>query len=720
MLTPTIALQDTLIMNNTFHIRTLTQHLILAGLLGASLPALAVEAPLTQEEIEIANHLLVAPVVVTATRIEQNSFDLPVAIDVVEKEQIQDAQLQMTLSESLISVPGVTAQSRTQLAQDPQISIRGFGARSSFGVRGVRVYVDGIPLSMPDGVGQPGVADLASIKSIEVMRGPFSALYGSSSGGVINMLSEDAPRDATVSASALFGSYDTRRQVVKAGGTIEALEYQVEASHFETHGYRDHSAAKKNMATAKLRLNISADTRLTALVNWFDQPETQDPLGLTRAEAFDGDREQAWVRAYGANTRVERDHTQAGFNLEHRFNQNNDISLVAYVGDRSNLQYLSTGPANGLGVFPGRASQIEREFWGMDARWNNSGELAGRPYKLTLGAAYGNMEDDRLDINTSDGVINGVLNRDEKQEAWNFDQYAQAQWSVLDKLDLHAGVRHTKVQMDVEDNFVALPGNPDASGKVNYEKTTPVVGAVWKVTPALNLYANFGKGFETPTLIEISNSDLAGNGPNLSLSSSKSDNFEVGAKAYVTDNTLVNLTLFRSNTEDEIVVKESGGGRTVYTNAGETSRKGVELSLSSVLPYNFAFNGAYTLLDAEFEDEANAGNKIPGTYHNQIYGEVTWKHAPSGFHAAFEGRYNSEVYVNDGNTDKAPSYTVFNLRAGFEQNLRGWTFKEYARVENVFDKEYIGSIRVNDTNSRFFEPAAERNWLLGLSASYQF
>lgn len=700
-------------MNKPFHFRT--HHLLIAGLCSAGLPGIAAAQPLTQEEIETANFLLVSPVVVTATRVEQNSFDLPVAIDLVTKEQIQDAQLQMTLSESLIRVPGVTAQNRNQLSQDPQISIRGFGSRSSFGVRGVRVYVDGIPLSMPDGVGQPGVVDLAAMKGIEVMRGPFSALYGSSSGGVINMLSEDAPKDPRVSATAIFGSYDTRRQVLEAGGTIENLEYQVQASHFESDGYRDHSASKKDMATAKLRINISEDTRLTALVNWFDQPEAQDPLGLGRAAAF-SDPKSVHQSAIGANTRVARDHTQAGFNLEHRFNQNNDISVVAYVGDRSNLQYLSTSATGASG----RASQIERDFWGMDARWNNNGNLLGRPYKFTLGAAYGKMEDDRLDINTTFGVINGTLNRDEQQTAWNFDQYAQAQWSAWSNVDLHAGVRHTKVQMEVEDKFVVLPGNPDASGKVNYEKTTPVVGAVWKVTPAFNLYANFGKGFETPTLIEISNSDLAGNGPNLSLSSSRSDNYEVGAKAYLTDNTLVNLTLFRSNTEDEIVVLTSGGGRTVYTNAGETTRKGVELSLNALLPHDFAFNGSYTLLDAEFEDEANAGNKIPGTYHNQIYGEVTWKHVASGFHAAFEGRYNSEVYVNDGNTDKAPSYTIFNLRAGFEQSLRGWSFKEFAKVENLFDKEYIGSIRVNDTNSRFFEPAAERNWLLGVSASYQF
>lgn len=665
---------------------------------------------------EIDYHALSSPVVVTATRVEQNSFDLPMAIDVVNQEQIEDAQLQMTLSESLIRVPGVTAQNRNQLSQDPQISIRGFGARSSFGVRGVRIYVDGIPLSMPDGVGQPGVVDLASARSIEVMRGPFSALYGSSSGGVINVLTKNAPAEPMLGASAMFGSYDTRRQILEAGGTAENIEYQIEASHFESDGYRDHSASKKDMGTAKFRINLSEDTRLTALVNWFDQPETQDPLGLTKAEAF-SDPKSVWIRAIGANTRVERDHTQAGFNLEHRFNQNNDISVVAYVGDRSNLQYLSTGPAAG-GNYPGRASQIERDFWGMDARWNNSGNLLDRPYRFTLGASYGKMEDDRLDINTTNGVINGVLNRDEKQTAWNSDQYAQAQWSVLNSLDLHAGIRHSKVQQEVVDHLPLAAGN--GTGNVNYEKTTPVIGAIWKATSNLNLYANYGKGFETPTLVEISYADTAGNGPNLDLKSSESDNYEIGAKAFLTPGTLLNVAVFKTNTQDEIVVLASSGGRTVYTNAGDTSRKGVEASLTAELPHNFGLNAAYTLLDAEFENGASEGNKLPGTYHEQIYGEVTWRHPASGFHAGFEGRYNSEVYVNDANIDTAPSYTVFNLRGGFQQAYRGWGFEEYLRVDNVFDKDYIGSIRVNDTNSRFYEPAPGRTWLMGVGASYRF
>ena len=199
---------------------------------------------------------LTSPVVITATRVEQNSFDLPVAIDVVEKKDIQDGQLQMTLSESLIRVPGITAQNRTNQSQDPQISSRGFGSRSSFGVRGVRVYVDGIPLTMPDGQGQPGIVDLSAIKSIEVMRGPFSALYGNSSGGVIQLFSEDAPKTPEIGSKIMFGSYDTRRQIMDAAGPVGNVEYLLNVSNFETDGYRQHSSGDKQAATAKFKIKV--------------------------------------------------------------------------------------------------------------------------------------------------------------------------------------------------------------------------------------------------------------------------------------------------------------------------------------------------------------------------------------------------------------------------------------------------------------------------------
>ncbi len=672
-----------------------------------------------------------APVVVTATKNAQNSFDLPVAIDVVEKKDIQDGQLQMLLSESLIRVPGITAQNRSNQAQDPQISSRGFGSRSAFGVRGIRVYVDGIPLTMPDGQGQPGVVDLSAIKSIEVMRGPFSALYGNSSGGVIQMLSEDAPKTAEVGATVMFGSDNTKRQVLKAAGTSENLEYLLDVSNFETDGFRDHGAGKKQAATAKFKINFSEDTKLTTLVNWFDQ-NAQDPSGLPRnAVTGVAASPSAFTNPTGvvnavinADTRVSRSHTQVGFNLTHSLNENNVLNATAYVGTRENEQILATN-AQGTNA---RASVISREFYGTDLHWDNKGEIFSKPYNISFGVNYGKSSDARLDTNIlANGLPVKNLNRDEDNIVNNFDQYIQGKLSVLDSLDIHAGLRHTNVKLEVNDRLIGVFGNN--SGSVEYQKTSPVVGATWKVTPVFNLYVNYGEGFETPTFIEAAYSSLtAGATPNLTLKPSESRNYEIGAKTFIGDNTLANLNLFRITTDDEIVIKQTDiANRSLYANANKTKRTGAELSIDSKFANNISTYFSYSLLNASFDSDFTgasglvaSGNKIPGTYKTQLYGEVAWKYAPLGFNSAFEGRHNSKVYVNDTNSDAAPSYTIFNLRAGLEQNFSNWNFKEFIRVENIFDKDYIGSVRINDGNSRFFEPASGRTYLLGLNANYKF
>ena len=688
---------------------------------------------ITQNAFAAEDSTITAPVVVTATRVEQNSFDLPVAIDVVNKEDIQDGQLQMMLSESLIRVPGITAQNRTQSAQDPQISSRGFGSRSSFGVRGIRLYVDGIPLTMPDGQGQPGVVDLSAIKSIEVMRGPFSALYGNSSGGVIQMLTEDAPKTLEVGGTVMFGSYNTKRQVLNATGTSENIEYLLNTSNFESDGYRDHSKSDKQAATAKFKINFNEDTKLTSLVNWFQQ-DAQDPTGLPRvavtgsaaAPSAFGNPTGVPNAAINANTRVSRNHTQVGFNLEHTFNESNALNLMTYVGTRENAQILATNAAG----TNARNSEISREFYGTDLRWDNKGSLSNMPYNISLGLNYGKSKDARLDTNIlSGGLPIKTLNRDEDNIVDNFDQYIQGKLSILDNVDIHAGARHTRVNLEVKDRLITPAAFGDNSGSVEYQKTTPVIGAIWKVTPTINLYANYGRGFETPTFIEAAYGTLsAGATPNLSLKPSQSRNYEIGAKAFIADNTQVNLNLFRINTKDEIIIKQTdAANRSLYANANNTKRTGAELSVDSQFANNISTYFSYSLLNAEFDsDFAGAsglvvsGNKIPGTYKSQIYGEVAWKYSPLGFSTALEGRHNSNVYVNDTNTDSAPSYTIFNIRAGFEQNLANWDLKEYVRVENIGDKNYIGSVRVNDANLRFFEPAAGRNYLLGLSANYKF
>ncbi len=652
-----------------------------------------------------------SPVVVTATRVEQDSFDLPMAIDKVEKSAIQDSQLRMTLSESLARVPGITAQNRNQMAQDPQISSRGFGARSSFGVRGVRVYVDGIPLSMPDGIGNPGSIDLDTIGSIEVMRGPFSAMYGNSSGGVIQLFTDTIPATPEVSGDVLFGSFGTRRESIQATGSRQGVDYLLNFSNYASDGYRAQSASEKRQGTVKLGVKLSEDSKLTTLINWFDQT-AKDPGGLTLAN-LNTDYKMASPNNVAANARVMRSNTQVGFNYEKILDARNTLNAITYAGQRDNTQYLSTGGANG------RASAIARDFYGAELRLTHRGMMLDRPYTATAGISAGFMDDARTDSPALAGVINGSPSRDETQKASNIDQYVQSLWSVAERWDVHAGLRHTRLKQRVTDHLPSTNG--DGTGALSFDKTIPVIGAVFKATPVLNFYANVGKGFETPTMIEISFRDTTGNGPNLSLKPATSTNLEVGSKWFISDNTRANIALFNINTENEIVV-ENGGTYTTYRNAGKTTRQGAEVSAETLLANNISLFAAYTYLNATFDSGSsfNPGSYIPGTYRSQLFAEAAWKYQPLGFQTGLEMRYNSKVYANDANTASVDDYTIFSLRGQFRQKVRDWTVTEYARIDNLFDEKYVGSVRVNDTNSRFYEPAPGRNWILGVKANYAF
>jgi len=718
--------------------------------------------------------IALSPIVVTATRVESNSFDLPMSIDVVDADSIHDGQAEMNLSESLIRIPGLTAQNRSQMAQDPQIATRGFGARSAFGVRGVRILVDGIPLSMPDGIAQPGNVDLETVKSIEVLKGPFSALYGSSSGGIIQLITADAPKTPEIGFSFMAGSYGTTKESAHAAGTTGGIEYLLNVDHFDTDGYRQHSAAWKDQATVQLKFDVSEKTTVKVLANYF-KSEAQDPLGLAGFNGVDGYSSYTFGQcsphcttnktysaftnpsaapdvAISANTRVARNNTQIGTNIEHRLDDNNIFNLVASVGQRDNQQFLAlpvlanTNTYNHLvpgsygDLTRGRDSVINRDFWNTELTWTNNGNIFSRSYQITSGLAYGYMTDARKDINASGGVdlpasmdaiknsghytVNNI-NRDENDHTYNFDQFVQGKLSLFDNLDLHAGIRHSYVSMDFK-------GNSDAfstiNGSTSFEKTTPVVGVILKATQTVNLYANYGKGFETPTMIEMAyNSPTSASGPNLTLKPSTSDNYEIGAKAYILDNTRLGAAVFKVNTTNEIIVSQNAT-YTVYGNAAQTSRKGIEFSADSQLPHNIGLYAAYTYLDAKFDNQYTsgiggtvyAGNLIPGTYKQQVYGEVSWKYPELNFKTALEGRSNSKVFINDVNQGSAPGYAVFNIRAGFDQQISNWKFSEYLRVENIFDRDYIGAVRVNDNSNRNYEPAAGRNWLIGLSASYKF
>jgi iron complex outermembrane receptor protein len=700
-----------------------------------------------------------SPTVVTATRVETNSFDLPVSIDVVEKKDLE-GQLNMTLSESLIRIPGITAQNRTQMAQDPQISTRGFGARSTFGVRGIRVYVDDIPLSTPDGIATPGNIDIGTLKSIEVMRGPFSSLYGSSSGGVINLRTQNAPKDPEIGFNALYGSYNTDKELAYATGTTKGVEYLINYSKYSSDGYRQNSENEKEAATVKLKTDITSDTKLTMLFNWIDQ-KANDPGGLIASEVYGSNRKMSSGNNLTQKARVARDNKQVGFNLEHKINDHNAVNFIAYVGERNNLQYLystaygNLAPATTLNQF-GRASAIARDFYGTDLRWTNNNDFFGRPYQILAGVSYGYQKDKRTDDMANNGeksvnptsCISGVTDpsiiancyklRDENNIAYNFDQYFQSQISATKNIDLHAGVRRTFITLKNEDFLVGSTTNTattykylDGSGKITARKTTPVIGLVYKVSPTWNLYGNYGEGFETPTFIEMAYTDTSGGGPNFNLKPSTSENYELGTKFFIGDKSRASIAIFRTNTSNELVSDNSTSAYTSYKNAGKTQREGVEISAESSLPSNFDIYASYTYLDAQFKTPFTTvynsttsyiwnGNKISGTYKEQLYGELSWKYPEFGFSTSFETRSNSKVFANDANTVSVAGYTIFNLRAGFEQKMQGWRLAEYLRVENLTDKDYIGSIKNNENTGRYFEPSAGRNYLVGVSASYQF
>jgi len=664
------------------------------------------------------------PVVVSATRTEERAFDLPVAIDSIGAARIQQDQLQINLSESLSRVPGLVVQNRWNYAQDLQISSRGYGARASFGARGIRLFQDGIPATMPDGQGQTGSFSLASAQRIEVLRGPFSTLYGNAAGGVVSIFTEDGPPTPVAQGQIIGGSFGTLNAIAKLGGEAHGVNYTMAANHFETDGYRDHSEASRDQFNAKLRFALDSDTRVTLIGNTLYQPEALDPLGLTRTQ-MQANRRQVDPVAVSFNTRKTVGQQQGGATIERSVGADTTLRLTGYAGHRSVRQYLAL---SGIGdTSSGGVTDLDGNFGGVDARVTTRLTLGGGPFSLTVGAAYDRQEQARKGFVNNNGALGG-LRRDESDTVHDQDVYAQAVWSPLASVSLLAGARYSDVRFVSDDHYITAT-NPDDSGRVAFSHASPVAGIVWRAAQDVNIYANWGEGFETPTFIELAYRNT-GTGLNFALQPAISRSTEIGVKAYVFGTHRVNLAAFRTNTTNEIVIDAATGGRTTYKNAGKTRRRGVEAQWEGALGGGFTAYAAYTYLSATFAADTTtgtppqvvrAGSRLPAVPANSAYAEVAWTRADwSGFSAALELQYADKLYVNDRNSDAAPSYSVVNARAGFEQRASIWTLREFVRVNNLADHSYVGSVIVGDTNGRFFEPAARRNYLIGLSVNARF
>ncbi|HBV9686732.1 TPA: TonB-dependent receptor [Klebsiella variicola] len=670
--------------------------------------------------------------VVTAAPTTVSELDTPAAVSVVNGDEMRQAAPRVNLSESLGAVPGLQVQNRQNYAQDLQLSIRGFGSRSTYGVRGLRIYVDGIPATMPDGQGQTSNIDIGSVDTIEVLRGPFSALYGNSSGGVINVTSQTGTQPPTVEASSYYGSFGTWHYGMKATGAVGDgshagdVDYTVSTNRFTTHGYRDHSGARKNLANARLGVRINDVSKLTLLLNSVDI-KANDAGGLTADEWRDNPRQSPRGDQY--NTRKNTRQTQAGLRYERQLSAQDDLSVMMYAGERETTQFQSIPRAPQLKPsHAGGVIDLTRHYQGIDTRLTHRGELLV-PVTLTAGLDYENMSERRKGYENF-VMVNGApqygeqgaLRRNERNLMWNVDPYLQTQWQLTDKLSLDAGVRYSSVWFDSNDYYIT-PGNGDDSGDASYHKWLPAGSLKYALTDAWNVYLSAGRGFETPTINELSYRSDNQSGLNFGLKPSTNDTVEIGSKTRL-GNGLLTAALFQTNTDNEIVVDSSSGGRTSYKNAGKTRRQGMELGLDQQFGESWRLKAAWTWLDATYrtnvcDDASCNGNRIPGIARNMGYASFGYQ-PEQGWYAGSDIRYMSDIMANDENTAKAPSWTVVGLTTGYKWSYGRMDMDLFGRVDNLFDREYVGSVIVNESNGRYYKPAPGRNYGIGLNLAWRF
>lgn len=668
---------------------------------------------------------------VEATRTDTSYMETPASIFRVDMPQ-NDQSAQVNLTEVVKGIPSVQLRNRENYAQDLQLSMRGFGARSTFGVRGIRLYTDGIPATMPDGQGQTSNIDLSSLSHLEVLTGPFSSLYGNSSGGAILATTRVGQGKDSIELSYAGGNHNKNRAgLVLQGGAKNQNEpsYIISSSYFDTDGYRDHSRAEKVLNNAKLTWNLDDGSKINWVTNYV-KIDADDPGGLTRAD-WEKNPEQVAKNVLDYNARKTIDQTQTGLTWSKPINDQNELYAMSYIGQRQVTQYQSipdTVQKNPNTPYQaGGVIDFKRDYYGADFRWTGKDLLPNTQF--SAGVTIDAMNEDRQGYqNFNDAGDKGIkcaVRRDERNTLWNVDPYLQASWSFLPTIRLDTGVRYSNVHYKSKDHYI-VGLNGDNSGKTTYEEVLPSVALSWKIIPEVLAYASYAKGFETPTFTEMAY-PAQGGASTLDLKPSKSDNFELGLKS---QNQFGDFTLavFQSKTKNDIVSAGTSNGRSTFRNADQTLRQGAELAWNKKLWKDLEVNTSYGYLDATFDAAIPAvgtvkavqkGNAIPGIAKNQAFLGLAWK-PEQGLYAGVDAQYMDKVYVDDINSDTAPSYTVASIYTGYAWKYADWGINGFARVDNLFDKNYAGSVIVNDSNGRFFEPADGRNWSAGIKVSKQF
>jgi iron complex outermembrane receptor protein len=679
--------------------------------------------------VPLANHAIaqdtavakLKPVVVEVGRGEHRSpLELPFAVTVQTPDSMRPGQRHLSLDETLGLIPGLSVSNRNNPSQDPRISIRGFGARSAFGVRGIRVLRDGIPLTLPDGQTPVDYLDLESVGRVEVMRGSASSLYGNAGGGVVDIRTSDPPQVPVSGAVRLWnGAFGSRRLVAKTGGAADGFGYQANVARTESDGYRDYSRQRMTNGFARLSFD---NTDGSYAVDWLgvNTPVAQNPGALTRTQ-FETNPRLADPLSVRKGARKAVTQSQLGVTGRHRVGRG-EIEASGNAGTRT-----LDNPLTFAVVDVGRATA------GGSLRAQVPFDLLGTNNRLTAGTEIQRQNDLRLNYaNCNDipplttptatcpvlGVERGTVSLNQREIVSSFGSYLRDELDLGDRYTLTASVRTDAVRFRVEDKLISAT-NPDDSGERPLDAVSPMFGILARLSDSHSAYANVSSAFETPTATELGNQPSGAAGINRDLKPQRSLTYEVGVKGVGAVGLQYNAALFATSVHDELIPFDipGGGGRRFFRNAGRTSRRGVELGLGIAVK-QLELGGAYTYANYRFVDFTvdtahYAGNQIPGIPRQTLQTSMSFRSALATLVA--EATLADRMFVNDANSESSPGYAIFNVRAVSSALWNGSGAELTLGAQNVFNTKYVSSVSVNAAAGKFYEPGTQRSVYIGLS-----
>jgi iron complex outermembrane receptor protein len=662
-------------------------------------------------------------IVVTATRIEKPLDRVPAAITIVGQDDIQSGRQQLALDESLSRVPGVYMQDRFNFAQDLRISIRGFGARANFGIRGIKILVDGIPETLPDGQGSVDSVDLGATSQIEVLRGPSSSLWGNASGGVISITSELAPTQPFSEIRVWGGEDDFEKVQFKTGRQGDKVGYLFSLSDSSYDGYRAQSLAENTQLTGRLNFDLGSDREFLTVVSYTDQPTSDDPGALTLGEISLLGRSAARPLnvTYDAGEVLEQ--SRIGFVYNMPIGEKHHISARNYYAWRDFGNKLAGVPVGGAIV--GGIVELDRFFAGGGLDYTYDGMLGGRPNQVIVGLDVDDQDDDRIRYNNLPGGIPGAMTFNQNEAVSGYGIFVQNDLALSDKVDLSVGARFDVVEFDVTDYFLA-DGND--SGNVDFDDVSPMLGIVADLTDNLSLYGTYSSSFETPTTTEFARSDGTG-GLNEALKPQVATNLEIGMRGALGAKHAYEVSVFTIEVDDELVQKESAivSGRFYFDNAGKSTRDGIELALTLNPTDRLRAMVSYTYSDFKFDEFTlvtntgstdYSGKVIPGIPEDLLFGELMYRHE-RGWYAGLDFVAAGDQYADNANAALVDGYTLVNLRLGLNKELDSMTISPFLGINNVNDETYYGNIRINAAVSRYYEPAPGSNAYAGIAVSFK-